>query len=269
MKQQRIFITGGASGLGQALALRYARAQWSVCIGDIHQERGEAVLAALKELTGQAHFVRCDVRRDEDLHQANQWLTEHWGGVDVVVNNAGVADAGFFGDKTMADWQWIIDINLLGVVRGCRVFLPTLRQQGAGQFINIASAAGLIHLPRMSSYNTVKAAVVAFSESLYFELAAEKIAVSVVCPSFFHSNLADSIRHTDASTAEAAKHYIAHSKVGADRIAESIFQGAARQDFMIIPSRDAWWGRALKRFVPFKLYAKLLHWQYQRSSQSL
>lgn len=86
---KRIFITGGASGLGQALAHRYARAGWRICIGDIHAERGQQTLAALRESGATAHFIRCDVTREEDLKNVATWLQENWSGVDTVVNNAG------------------------------------------------------------------------------------------------------------------------------------------------------------------------------------
>ncbi|MFZ5563112.1 MAG: SDR family NAD(P)-dependent oxidoreductase, partial [Thermodesulfobacteriota bacterium] len=91
---QRIFITGGASGLGQALARRYAARGWRVCIGDINKEAGEAFAKSLSADRAKAAFVSCDVTRESDLQKAADWLEVNWGGVDVVVNNAGVAAAG-------------------------------------------------------------------------------------------------------------------------------------------------------------------------------
>src|SRR5687767_3586044 len=125
----RIFITGGASGLGRALAERCAKAGWRVCIGDVHDARGAETVAALKALGAEADFVRCDVTREEDLISVRDRLDTTWGGVDVVVNNAGVAQAGGIEDVSIDDWRWIVEINLLGVVRGCRVFTPVFRKQ--------------------------------------------------------------------------------------------------------------------------------------------
>ena len=94
MSGKRIFITGGASGLGKAIALRYARAGWRVCIGDVHEARGQETLTELQALGPSALSLRCDVTREEDLRAVAERLTKDWGGVDVVVNNAGVAQAG-------------------------------------------------------------------------------------------------------------------------------------------------------------------------------
>src|SRR3712207_2057668 len=111
MAGQRIFITGGASGLGKAMALRFARAGWKVCIGDVHDARGEETLAELTALKVDALSLRCDVRKEEDLRAVADTLASRWGGVDVVVNNAGVAQAGAIEDVTLENWQWIVDIN--------------------------------------------------------------------------------------------------------------------------------------------------------------
>lgn len=136
---QRIFITAGASGLGRALALRYAKDGAKVCIGDINPEQGAAVAQEIGNAGGEGYFVECDVRRLTDFERVRDDLVQKWGGVDVVVNNAGVASAGAIEDTTMADWEWILDINVLGVVRGCKAFTPLFKAQGAGSFVNIAS----------------------------------------------------------------------------------------------------------------------------------
>ncbi len=254
MSKQRIFITGGASGLGEALAERYAQDNWSVCIGDINVERGEAVAAALKSQGVRSQFLRCDVTKDADLEAAAQWLMSNWDGVDIVVNNAGVALAGHFEDTALENWNWIIDINLLGVVRGCKVFVKIFQAQGSGQFINIASAAGLIHLPRMAAYNASKAAVIALSETLRFEY--PKVKVSVVCPTFFKTRLAETLRTSDPSTRAEMTKLVTYSKVPASFIANAIYKDAAKNIFMILPDREARKARLLKRVMSEVLYFK-------------
>ena len=129
---KRIFITGGASGLGRALAERYARAGWRVCIGDLDVERCAEVLAAIRVHSPHSQALACDVTREDALQAAADWLQREWGGVDVVINNAGVAQMGGIAETTLDDWRWAVDINLLGVVRGCKVFAPLLRTQGGG-----------------------------------------------------------------------------------------------------------------------------------------
>lgn len=255
MSERRIFITGGASGLGRALAERYARAGYRVAIGDIHEGRAEETLAIVKQSAPDALFVRCDVRHEEELEAAASLLEERWGGVDVVVNNAGVAVAGAVDEVPLADWQWILDINLLGVVRGCRVFTPRFRRQGGGRFVNIASLAGLVHAPRMSAYNATKAAVVALSETLRFELAPDRIDVSVACPSFFRTNLAESLRAPDDQTVRMTHRLVTKARLGSEEIAERIFRGVERGDFHVLTHSEGKVAWALKRLVPFSVYA--------------
>ena len=124
---KRIFITGGASGLGKALAERYGRDGYRVCIGDINITRGEATENELKNKKIDIKFLKCDVTKDADMTAARDWLLENWDGVDIVVNNAGVASSGRISEVPIEDWNWIIDVNLLGVVRGCRLFTPVFQ----------------------------------------------------------------------------------------------------------------------------------------------
>lgn len=264
MSDQRIFITGGASGLGQAIALRYARAGWRVCIADVNDTRGAETLKTLTSLTQHAHSLRCDVTREEDLRTAAEWLASSWGGVDVVVNNAGVAQAGAIEEVSLDDWQWIIDINLLGVVRGCKVFTPLFKRQGHGYFVNVASMAGLLDAPMMSSYNATKAAVVSLSETLHNELADNRIGVSVVCPSFFKTNLAESLRTSNAGLRTIMGKLLERSPITADDIAEQIFQAVEQRHFYILPhaeGRQAW---LMKRLLPRGVYASMLRKRTRR-----
>lgn len=251
---RRIFITGGASGLGRALAERYAKAGYRVAIGDVSEARGEEVLRLLERTAPDAASFRCDVREEQDLERVADALEERWGGVDIVVNNAGVAVGGGIAEVPLADWQWILDINLLGVVRGCRVFTPRFRAQGGGRFVNVASMAGLIHPPRMAAYCAAKAAVVALSETLRFELAGDGIEVTVVCPSFFRTNLAESLRAPDEETVRATRELVNGARLGAEEIAERVYRGVERGDFHVLPHGDGKAAWLFKRLVPFALY---------------
>ncbi|MDM4770369.1 SDR family oxidoreductase [Solimonas sp. SE-A11] len=253
--QQRIFITGGASGLGRALAERYAREGWRVCVADIDPARGAETVASLAQYGGGGHYLNCDVRREADLQAAADWLQYHWGGIDVVVNNAGVAVAGGIGELPMRDWEWITDINLLGVARGCKVFTPLFRAQGRGYFINVASMAGLIHPPKMAAYCATKAAVVALSEVLAVELATDRIGVSVVCPDFFRTNLADSLRASDDQVAALTRKLVTRARVGADEIADQVFDGVAQGRFRIVTHRRGYVAWMAKRLLPWRAFS--------------
>lgn len=257
MSGRRIFITGGASGLGRALAERFARAGFRVLIGDIHEARGAETVDVLRSLGAEANFLHCDVRQESDYLKAADWLDTQWGGVDIVINNAGVAVGGGIGETTEADWEWIVSINLLGVARGCRVFAPRLARAGGGHLVNIASMAGLIHPPLMAAYNATKAGVVALSETLDLELASQNVAVSVVCPSFFKTNLSETLRAGSDEAAELSRKLINDSKHSADVIAERVFEGIKARDFHILthPETTAVW--YAKRTLPHPVYRKL------------
>ena len=258
---KRIFITGGASGLGRALAERYARAGWRVCIGDLDVERCADALAAIRVHSPHSQALACDVTNEADLQAAADWLQREWGGVDVVVNNAGVAQMGGIAETTLDDWRWAVDINLLGVVRGCKVFAPLLRTQGGGQLVNIASMAGLVHMPNAAAYNATKAAVVALSETLQLELEPDGIGVSVVCPAFFRTDLARNMRAANPQLEGMTKRLVERARIGADEIAERIFAGIERGDPHILTHPEARRFWRLKRMLPYRWYLALMRRQ--------
>ena len=265
MSGKRIFITGGASGLGRALAERHARAGWRVCIGDLDVERCAEALAAIRMHSPHSHALTCDVTREEALQAAADWLQREWGGIDVVVNNAGVAQMGGIADTSLDDWQWAVDINLLGVVRGCKVFVPLLRASEAGgrggQLVNIASMAGLVHMPQAAAYNATKAAVVALSETLQLELEPDGIRVSVVCPAFFRTDLARNMRAANPQLEGMTKRLVERARIGADEIAERIFAGIERGDPHILTHPEARRFWRLKRMLPYRWYLALMRRQ--------
>ncbi len=142
----------------------------------------------------ETHFLRLDVRSDDDWAAALAWVEEHWGSLDLLVNNAGVAGGGRVDVATMDEWQWITEINLFGVVRGTRTFVPMFKAQRSGRIVNVASLAGLVHPAGMGSYNAVKAGVVAFTRDDRPRARGVRRARPVVCPSYFRTNLMEHIR---------------------------------------------------------------------------
>ena len=249
--KKRIFITGGASGLGKAIAFKYAAQGYKVCIGDIHQKRAEDTITELKALGTDAFFQRCDTRHLEDIEQAKNELIVRWGGVDIVINNAGIAGtAGPIEKVPLDDWQTVLDINLMGVVRGCIAFTPLFKLQGFGYFVNIASAAGLINAPQMSGYNASKAGVISLSETLNFELEKDNIGISVVCPAFFKTNLTESLKSTEKGVVEKVAYVMAHSAITADDIAIDIFNAVKNKDFWVLPHKQERRLWLVKRYFP-------------------
>ena len=180
---KRVLVTGAASGLGAALTAAF-------------RARGDEVLATDRVDADGIDLV-LDITSDADWAAALAAVEERWGGLDVLVNNAGVAGGGRIELCSMDDWRWITEINLFGVVRGVQTFTPMLKAQGSGHIVNVASLAGLVHPGGMGSYNAVKAAVVAFTETCGHELAGFGVKASAVCPSYFRTNLMDSMQGQD------------------------------------------------------------------------
>lgn len=232
----RVLVTGAASGLGEALVRQFVA-------------KGHQVLATDLKPDDSPGYLQLDVRDEADWERAVAWCDEHWDGLDILVNNAGVATGGRIDVETIAEWDRVVDINLMGVVRGCRAFAPVFKRQRSGHIVNTASAAGLVHPPMMSSYNTVKAGVVALSETLSHELHPYGVTVSVVCPSFFRTNLGDSIQGEDTEMGAIAKRLIEKSPRTADDIAEAVLAGIEKQRFLIIPDRPALMSWRTKRFA--------------------
>ncbi|MEX5572978.1 SDR family oxidoreductase [Pseudomonas lijiangensis] len=254
--QNRIMITGAGSGLGREIALRWAREGWRLALSDVNDTGLQETLAMVREAGGEGFTQRCDVRDYSQLMALAQACEERFGGIDIIVNNAGVASGGFFSELSLEDWDWQISINLMGVVKGCKAFLPLL-EASKGKIINIASMAALMQGPAMSNYNVAKAGVVALSESLLVELTEQGVGVHVVCPSFFQTNLLDSFRGpTPAMKAQVGK-LLESSPISASDIADYIFDEVAKGEFMILPheqGRDAW---TLKRKHPQALYDEM------------
>jgi NAD(P)-dependent dehydrogenase (short-subunit alcohol dehydrogenase family) len=229
----RVLVTGAASGLGAALTRAFT-------------ERGDRVLAtdlATDGLDGHAHSLRLDITSDDDGAAARSWVEQEWGGLDVLVNNAGVAGGGRIDVATMDEWSWITEINLFGTVRGTRAFVPVLKAQRSGTIVNIASLAGLVHPAGMASYNAVKAAVVAFTETAGHELAEYGVRCAAVCPSYFRTNLMAGLRGADGRVGAIVAGLVASSRITADDIAAGVLEGLDRGDELIIPdepAREAW-----------------------------
>lgn len=253
---KRVFITGGASGLGKALAEKFAYEGFAVCIGDINDELGKEVANDIaSKFKVESQYLSCDVRREADLQSAADFLTSNWQGVDVAINNAGVAASSPIETDSMDDWQWILDINVLGVARGSKVFAKLFKEQGSGYFINIASMAGVVHLPFMSSYNVSKAAVIALSETLAVELMPQNVGVSVVCPSFFKTNLDASMRSNEAMKKSVQKLF-EHSEISAEDVANMTYDAYEKQQFFVVTHPKGKLAFDMKKQVPIESFHK-------------
>ncbi|QCI11264.1 SDR family oxidoreductase [Pseudomonas putida] len=254
--QNRIMITGAGSGLGREIALRWAREGWRLALADVNEDGLGETLEQVRAAGGDGFIQRCDVRDYSQLTALAQACEAKFGGIDIIVNNAGVASGGFFAELSLEDWDWQLAVNLMGVVKGCKAFLPLL-ERSKGRIVNIASMAALMQGPGMSNYNVAKAGVLALSESLLVELRQLEVAVHVVCPSFFQTNLLDSFRGPNPAMKAQVGKLLQGSPISAEQIADYIHQQVAAGEFLILPheaGRDAW---QLKRQAPERLYDEM------------
>ncbi len=229
----RVLVTGAGSGLGAALV-------------DAWEARGAQVLATDRHpdgIAGRSHRQVLDITDADHWSAAREYVEDTWGGLDVLVNNAGVAGGGRLDVAEADEWRWIFDVNLFGMVTGLREFVPLFKAQRSGQIVNVASLAGLVHPAGMGSYNAVKAAVVALTETAGHELHEYGVRAAVVCPSYFRTNLMESLQGADGGLAAVMTHLVEHSALTADDIAREVLAGLERGDELIVPddaARGAW-----------------------------
>ena len=192
-------ITGGASGIGRALAERFAAEGMKLVLADIDSVAMRSVEVALAEGGTEVLTVVCDTSLEAEMQALADATMERFGGAHVLCNNAGVVGKGDAWRGPFSAWEWVIGINLYGVIHGIRAFLPIMEDQGEGHIVNTASMAGLMALPGAAPYNVTKTGVVALSEGLYLELKAtgSPVRVSALCPGFVKTNLIDGQRWAD------------------------------------------------------------------------
>ena len=198
LRERTVVITGGASGLGLAMAHRFGAEGANGVIADVEEDALDEAGAALDAAGVAVLTVRTDVRDADQVQALADAAAAHFGDVHVVCNNAGVVTSGPIEDTTLEQWRWVVDVNLWGVVHGCRAFLPLLTRHGQpAHVVNTASMAGLDSGPYMASYFATKFAVVALTESLWHEqrLAGSAVGVSVLCPGFVRTRIAQAERN--------------------------------------------------------------------------
>jgi NAD(P)-dependent dehydrogenase (short-subunit alcohol dehydrogenase family) len=253
-------ITGGASGLGRHFAEVAAREGMKVVLADVQVDALERATAELRAQGASVMSQLCDVRKGEQVQALADAAVAEFGAVHLVFNNAGVGSAGLIWENTEADWEWVMGVNVWGVIHGVRIFTKLMLDAAArdasfeGHIVNTASMAGLLNAPAMGVYNVSKHAVVSLSETLYhdLQLVGAPIGASVLCPYFVptgisqsHRNRPDDVRMSAAPTASqmAAQFMtdkaVSSGKVSAEEVAELTFKAIADGQFYIYSHPDA------------------------------
>jgi NAD(P)-dependent dehydrogenase (short-subunit alcohol dehydrogenase family) len=197
LRGRTAFVTGGASGIGLALGRAFASAGMKVMLADIEPAALDSAVAELTRMGTEVRGVLCDVADRAAVERAAAATIAAFGKVHVLCNNAGVsAWGGPVEQMSPGDWDWVIGVNLMGVIHGITAFLPRIKAQGeGGHVVNTASMAGMVSPPRMSPYNVTKFAVVTLSETLAAELEGSGIGVSVLCPGWVQTRINESARN--------------------------------------------------------------------------
>ena len=194
------FVTGGASGLGLAMVRSFTAAGMKVAIADIEDSALESAASEFAESNADVICLKVDVTDRDAMEQAKQDTLSAFGNVHVVCNNAGVAISGNITEMGYKDWDWVMKVNLDGVVNGIVTFLEHIKSHGeGGHFVNTASIAGQYGMPGLSVYNGTKFAVVGISESMRIDLADLNIGISVLCPGVVATNIFNSERNRPGS----------------------------------------------------------------------
>lgn len=250
--RKRAFITGAASGLGKALSLHLAADGWTIGISDVNTEALKKTHHEIEQAGGNPILFQLDVSDKVAYKTVADDFLKQTGGIDLLVNNAGVGDGGKFEEYSLDNWEWMVRINQFGVLYGCHHFIPTFKKQQSGQIMNVASIAGVSCAPQMGAYNMTKAAVIAISETLYGELMDDNIRVSCVMPSYFKTNIAEGVRGGERIK-KITQTFIERSGFEAAEIAQEILVRAGNGElYIILPkaARKIW---MMKRLMPTRL----------------
>jgi NAD(P)-dependent dehydrogenase (short-subunit alcohol dehydrogenase family) len=242
-------ITGAASGLGKAIALRLASAGSRLILLDADAAGLEATAALVRTQGSTAATVCGDVADDGTWSRAMPHLAAI-GRLDLLANCAGVAAAGNVEDVGLDTWHWVMNTNFFGTVQACRAVLPLLKRQRSGCILNVASRAGISSVPQMAPYGASKAAVIALSETLYSELRQDGISVTVACPSYFRTGIARNMRSAAPQQQALARKFVDASGISADDMAAQVLAAAARGALYHFPPGEDRLLWRLKRAFP-------------------
>ena len=250
-----VLVTGAASGIGRASALAFARRGARLVICDLNEAGLGETAEAIRGLGREVLARQVDVADAEAMRAFAEEVHRGVNALDILMNNAGVAIAGGFLHTTLEDWNWIVGINLLGVVHGCHFFIPRMVERGrGGHVINVSSAAGYVANETLAAYATTKFAVLGLSEALRDELETHRIGVTAVCPGIINTPITRAARLRGPQMVPEAQQRMIEvyerRNYTPERVAENVLKAVQRNRGVAPISPEAWALYYLKRFAP-------------------
>ncbi len=252
LKGKAAVITGAGSGIGEALSLELARRGCDVALVDIDEAGLARVSERVRGLGRRASAHKADVSRRNEMELLPEAVRREHGRADILVNNAGVALLGGLADHSIEDFEWIIGINLWGVIYGCKFFLPLLESQPEAHIVNISSIAGFMPVTGMHGYVLTKHAVRGFSETLRAELASKRIGVTCVHPGAVRTNIPASARYRGkaATLKDRGKEFVGRFGVKPETAARQIADAIETNEPRLLVGTDARILDAVSRMMP-------------------
>ncbi len=262
-----VLVTGAGSGIGRATALLAARRGADLVVCDLDEGGLAETEAEARSLGREVLARRVDVANRDQMTEFAAAVGESVGAVDLLVNNAGVGLGAKFLDTELSDWDWIVSINLMGVVHGCKLFVPAMVERGAGgHVVNVSSVAGYLASPPLAAYSTTKFGVLGLSEALREELQPHGIGVTAICPGLINTPITTSSRMrgiaADPARRERMRAMYERRNYGPDRVARNILKAVQRDRVVAPVSPEAWFAYGLKRLSP-----RLAGWVVRKTTE--
>lgn len=250
-----VLVTGAASGIGKETALAFARRQANLVICDTNENGLAETAGQIRGLGREVLARRVDVADRNEMQTFAAAVHQHVDAVDILMNNAGVGLGAGFLDTSLDDWDWIVGINLLGVIHGCHFFIPPMVARGrGGHVINVASAAAIIATGPLAAYSTTKYGVLGLSEALRDELGRHRIGVTAICPGVINTAITRTARMRGPGATPAVRQRMVEMyqrrNYGPERVARNVLKAVQRNRAVAPVSPEAWFVYYLKRLAP-------------------
>ncbi|MFA7338560.1 MAG: SDR family NAD(P)-dependent oxidoreductase [Candidatus Obscuribacterales bacterium] len=250
---KRAFITGAAGGLGLAFALELAQDGWKIAMADLNFEKLKEAAAKVIAAGAEVEIYSFDVTDHSQFKLAIEDFEQKVGAIDFAINSAGLGCGGYIDELPIEIFRKIIDVNLMGTINGCHLFVPSMKRQRSGHILNIASAAAFVSAPMMSPYNISKAGVVSLSESLRSELVDSNVFTTVLMPAYIRTDLGKGTLGPELYS-DRAQYLMEHSALEPADVARIALKAVAAEKLYVVLPRHARFLWRLKRLLPNRFW---------------